>query len=414
MKTKILQEFLNSDIKIKSKEKLKQYIDYCIDNNQKERLHKEDGYSKSSYHHILPKSLFPLYSKLKENPWNGTHLLYSDHYYAHWLITESIDDYGQLHAFVAMHNKDIKNGRIEEKDLIPKDEFQEKMEEKNKKHSETMMKEFINENGELTSIAKEVAKKHSETMMKEFINENGELTSIAKETGKKISKTRQSTEWKESIGKEASKKHSITKQSTEWKESIGKEAYSKISKTKQSTEWKESIGKEASKNFSETMMKEYTNENGEFTSKAKENAINSAKTMSMVQEDGMTIREKASRKKEKTNLEKYGNTFGNIEKALETRTKEYINENGEITTINKEQAKRYSENYEKNTQYYKIINSLTDEVFIDRINYRDMRKISHALIKKTKEDYLGKNNHSKGSLKRRGKENLIGLYCIKI
>ena len=157
MKTKILQEFLNSDIKIKSKEKLEQYIDYCIKNNQKERIK-----CKTSYHHILPKSLFPLYSKLKENPWNGTHLLYSEHYYVHWLITESIDDYGQLHAFVAMHNKDIKNGRIEEKDLIPKDEFQEKMEERGNKYREWYNKIIIVDGFETTNGTL-LAKRISET-----------------------------------------------------------------------------------------------------------------------------------------------------------------------------------------------------------------------------------------------------------
>ena len=128
MKNKILQEFLGSNIKIKSLEKLEHYIDFCIENNRQKRIS-----GKLSYHHILPQATslpFKSFANLKENSWNGTYLLYSDHYYAHWLLTEAIEDYSQLTAFCAMHNKDIKLGRIEEKDLIPKEEFQKKMEEK--------------------------------------------------------------------------------------------------------------------------------------------------------------------------------------------------------------------------------------------------------------------------------------------
>jgi len=135
MKTKILQELLNSNIKIMSQEKLEQYIQFCIKNNQQEKIK-----YKTSYHHILPRKLFEKYSNLKENPWNGTHLKHSDHYYAHWLLTEAIDDYGQLSAFCAMHNKDTKLGKIEEKDLISEDEFQKKMEERNKEISKDKLK----------------------------------------------------------------------------------------------------------------------------------------------------------------------------------------------------------------------------------------------------------------------------------
>jgi hypothetical protein len=135
LKHKILQEFLNSDIKIISQEKLEQYIEYCIYNNKINNIKYE-----TSHHHILPNALFGKYKDLKENSWNGTHLLYSDHYYAHWLLTEAIDDYGQLSAFCAMHNKDMKLGKINETDLIPLKEFQEKMKERNKMLSEERSK----------------------------------------------------------------------------------------------------------------------------------------------------------------------------------------------------------------------------------------------------------------------------------
>jgi len=170
VKDKILQEFLNSYIKITSQEKLEQYIEYCIYNNQKDRIKDKEGYSLSAYHHMLPEALFDGYKDLKENPWNGTHLLYSDHYYAHWLLTEAIDDYGQLNAFCAMHNKDIKLGKINESDLIPPEEFQKKMEERGRKYSE-----WCSNNPEKLM---EKSKKHSEFMSQKTLIE-GKYQSIA-------------------------------------------------------------------------------------------------------------------------------------------------------------------------------------------------------------------------------------------
>ena len=185
MKNKILQEFLDSNIKIISQEKLIKYIEYCLYKNKNKRIKDKDGYNKTSYHHILPKSLFGMYKNLKQNSWNGTYLLYSDHYYAHWLLTEAIDDYGQLNAFCAMHNKDIKLDRISESDLIHPKEFQTKMEERGRKCTEWAKKEIILEDGTVSFNSKEVGKKMSETK-----NNSKWKETIGKETGRKISESR--------------------------------------------------------------------------------------------------------------------------------------------------------------------------------------------------------------------------------
>jgi len=185
LKNKILQEFLNSDIKIVSQEKLEQYIEYCIYNDQKHRIK-----GKTAYHHILPKSLFGDYKNLKENPWNGTHLVYSDHYYAHWLLTEAIDDYDMLYAFVKMHKQDIGNGRIIKEDLIPADEFALIVEKQTKEHIILLTKEFIDKDGKVTSIAKEAGKKMTKTRNKEYLNEDGEITTSYKEGHIRMAKTR--------------------------------------------------------------------------------------------------------------------------------------------------------------------------------------------------------------------------------
>ena len=110
MKNKIIKEMLDS-LNVRCEEKLKEYVNFCMNNNQNSIVP-----SKTSHHHILPNKLFPKYSDLKENPWNGTHLLYSDHYYAHWLLTEAIDNYSMIFSFCAMHSKDFVNKRLSKED----------------------------------------------------------------------------------------------------------------------------------------------------------------------------------------------------------------------------------------------------------------------------------------------------------
>ena len=190
MKNKILQEFLNSNLKIKSPEKLEQYIQFCLKNNYGEKIK-----YKTSYHHILPKaeSCFPEYKNLKIYSWNGSHLYYADHYYAHWLLSEAIDDYSILSSFCAMHNTDVKNGRIEENNLIPPDKFQKKMEESYSKRKEIMEK--VEENGKTKQ--ENALIKRNKTMDNTFINGKSKRkiasdkrldTINLKENGKKISK----------------------------------------------------------------------------------------------------------------------------------------------------------------------------------------------------------------------------------
>jgi len=246
--TKILNEFKNSNIKILSLNRLNQYINFCLDKNQSNKIK-----GKTSYHHILPqsKSCFPEFKDLKSNPWNGTHLLYSDHYYAHWLLTEAIDDYGQLSAFCAMHNKDLKLGRINESDLISSSEFQKKMEERGKKFTKwdnqygknrkLKQKETKNSKEWKETVGKEAIIKANQTKIK-----NGSHILGAKKAAKtklntfingvslsKIYSQKQQQVMKETKGySRAAKKQKETKGSVEWKETVGKEAIIKMNRTK--------------------------------------------------------------------------------------------------------------------------------------------------------------------------------------
>jgi len=206
MKEKILQEFLNSNVKIKSEEKLIQYIDYCIYHNQiKKKI------SETEYHHILPKKLFPEFLNLTENPWNGTHLKFENHYIAHSMLIDAISHPSVVFAWNSMNNMNIKNGKIvEPKNLIGGEQYKKlrkvylsaKKEWDNAiiiledgttmtnaksnaiKARDTMNKQFIKD-GKMTTIRLEANKKCSETKNKEYIL-NGEVTTNAKESAKTL------------------------------------------------------------------------------------------------------------------------------------------------------------------------------------------------------------------------------------
>ena len=58
-------------------------------------------------HHILPKSMFPLYSSLKINEWNCAKLTPRQHYVIHWILWKAFpNNTSMFKAFYAMTNKD--------------------------------------------------------------------------------------------------------------------------------------------------------------------------------------------------------------------------------------------------------------------------------------------------------------------
>ncbi len=148
-----MRDFLISKLKtlnVKDENKLIEYVDYCISNDKKYKI-----LGTTSHHHILPKAKnlpFAEFSNLTENSWNGVHLLFSEHYYAHWLLYESIKHYSITKSFVAMHNKDIKLGRITEDVLINSKLYECVMIEHSKATSEHM-NEIIIDNKKRSQIS---------------------------------------------------------------------------------------------------------------------------------------------------------------------------------------------------------------------------------------------------------------------
>ena len=134
---KILTHFISLEIDIKNLAELKKYIDFCLKNKVSKQKFK------TAHHHIIPKSVDCSISDLIINSWNGCYLLHKDHYEAHYLLTKAINNTSILFAFCSMNNKDLKNGRLREEDLIGCDEFNTLMIERNKKMGEIQSKRWL-------------------------------------------------------------------------------------------------------------------------------------------------------------------------------------------------------------------------------------------------------------------------------
>lgn len=206
MKNKILQEFLNSDIKIKSQQKLEEYIDFCLVNDLGNKIINE-----TEYHHILPDELFPNFSNLSENKFNGVHLTFDNHYKAHSILILATSNPSMSFAWNSMNNMNVKNNRISNpEDLIGPQVYSQLRKEylnnkriwdyteiiledgtKSTNAKEINKKSVITKNkiilvdGVYTTIYKEAGKKCSETKNKEFLL-NGEITTNAKESAKRL------------------------------------------------------------------------------------------------------------------------------------------------------------------------------------------------------------------------------------
>jgi hypothetical protein len=235
-KYKILEKFSVLSSTIVDQEMLEKYIDFCLEKRLEAKITKQ-----TTSHHILPvaKTLpFKEWSDLSLHIWNKAELLYSDHYYAHYLLMKAIDHVATYHAFAAMHKRDFAMGRINKSDLIPENDFDEIWRKRNEKISQLRLEKITVDGTEITkaafyernkilseetllSMSQRVsgdknpaknpdvvskirstksstfidgknldtisAERAAETMKKEFVNESGELTTVYEETGKKIS-----------------------------------------------------------------------------------------------------------------------------------------------------------------------------------------------------------------------------------
>ncbi len=409
-KSQILDKFNDSTIKIKSLKMLEKYIYFCFDKNQKTKIK-----SKTSYHHILPNKSFPEFSNLKDFPWNGTHLMYSDHYYAHWLLTEAIDDFSQLFAFCAMHNKDLKLGRIQESDLILPKMFQEKMEERSIKHIE-----WYNNSDNTQKINNQIRKRKKTVNSKEWKETKG------KEQIKKYKETVNSKEWKETKGKEAIKKYKETVNSKEWKETKGKEKRRKqvfkynsrewkettglqqklnVKKTKNSKEWKETIGKATIEKLKITKQsKEWKETKGKEAIRKQKETVSSkewkeTKGKAAIEKLKITKHSKEWKEtKGKEAIKKYKETVN---------SKEWKETKGKAKIINIVNTR------EKKGRHFDVYNHKNIIIYYN-ISINKLNEISQILSRTSIEKCMGHCIQSKVALNKSNNLHIIGWYVKEI
>ena len=105
--------------KVVDKKKLGEYIDLCSSKKDNKKIK-----FKTELHHILPKALFPIFSDLKENIWNGVYLTYKDHYIAHTLLAEALDNLSMTAAWWEMNNLYQKSEKLSEpKEIIGSERY---------------------------------------------------------------------------------------------------------------------------------------------------------------------------------------------------------------------------------------------------------------------------------------------------
>jgi hypothetical protein len=139
--------------------------------------------------------------------------------------------------------------------------------------------------------------------------------------------------------------------------------------------------------------------------------------------------EKIRRKKETTFINGKNLDVISAERAAKTMKKEFVLDNGTITTTYKENAKKLSRTCAtsdlgkrraliRKERYYSsytcpkvVVKNALDENYSEIMTLNDARKLSPGIDKKTKEEYLGKSKFAKTMFKRNGKEHLIGLYA---
>lgn len=144
---------------------------------------------------------------------------------------------------------------------------------------------------------------------------------------------------------------------------------------------------------------------------------------------------------EKIRLTKINNNLDKIsaERAAITMKKTFIDDNGNYTTIYKQNGKKLSEHLNKeiilddgttttiakikarkkgdkailNGKFYKVLNVFNPD-YLEILPAIEVRKLSPGLEKKNKDNFLGKSKFGITSLTKKGKTHLIGLYVEEL
>lgn len=387
MKNKIIKIFTSSGLNIISYDYLEEYVDFCLENNNYIK-------GKTSLHHILPKAKnlpFAEYSDVKLNhKWNGVYLTYANHYKAHYILTKAINHYSINFAFMQMHNKDIKNKRLEDCDLINLSDYQ---------------------------IAKELCYSSysvwldSEIVFEETLITNRTMLSILQ--SRDMNKVVYDEDTNEYVKQSAiiAKKGKETKNSKEWRDTVGVESISKMKATKRSTEYMLIV--EPTRLLKQKESLNQITENG--LTVAANAGLKISKTVTVINpETGKSIAQERSMKSgesKRTTIQDNGKSISQNAAAKAVRTMRKVGEDG--MTIYQKTGLKSSEYQRNKGKWFKLchINGL---VINERISNAEVKEICPRLLRTTKEKYLGYNTHSKRGLNISKKLHLVGLYLIEI
>jgi hypothetical protein len=168
----LIREFIIEKLQtliIKNKEKLVEYVDFCINKNLKSHTKR-----KTERHHILLRSIFEEYSDLRKNCWNATYLTYEDHYIAHSILAEAVNHNSIIFAWWNMHSLNINKIDLGE-DILESERYSELR----KLHYDVVVSQLPH----LVNRSKETIQRRNDTMA--VSDENG-ITEFQR-NGQKIS-----------------------------------------------------------------------------------------------------------------------------------------------------------------------------------------------------------------------------------
>ena len=134
-----------------------------------------------------------------------------------------------------------------------------------------------------------------------------------------------------------------------------------------------------------------------------------------------TVAKECAKKMIKTRKTEFINKFGEVtsilaesaKKTQKSRSKPIVLENGEIVNnyilTNRENAKKRSEKFGR----YDVYNILSESKIHENLTLKEVKDISQHLPSKTKDNYLGKHQSVATNYIKNNKAHMIGLYVIK-
>lgn len=147
--------------------------------------------------------------------------------------------------------------------------------------------------------------------------------------------------------------------------------------------------------------------------------IRNTKTSTII--DGKNLDQISSERAAKTMSKEYINEQGEIttiyretaKKISVTVTEEFIDSSGNITTIAKQRALKGNEKRNLKSKKY-MLKNVFDDNYCVVLYAHQVRLISPGLETKTRDNYLGKSKYGANYFNKKGTPNLIGLYVEKL